>query len=113
MTLFTAGQIVRAAQSSQALVAGARYRIVDVHERYTAFGTFVTYVVTPVESLVTAGITMVADHYLIPVANGHLLLPAVPATGGARLLDVTVNDRDASLVDVARIACIQRDGRVL
>lgn len=70
MTQFTAGQTVRAVQSSQGMVADRKYRIVAVHEHPTVCGTLVTYELDD------------APRPNLEIVNGHLLLQATRITGG-------------------------------
>ena len=65
MSRFSKGQKVRALASVQGLEAGAEYVFVEVLERYTPFGNFVTYGLRPVGA---------PDNWgeVIYVLNGHL-----------------------------------------
>jgi hypothetical protein len=63
MTNFKAGQEVIATATAQGMSRFAKYVILDVIERHTGFGTFVTYVL--IDEL---------DGSKLAIGNGHLLL---------------------------------------
>lgn len=67
-TTFQAGDVVQANATAQGMFRFARYTIVDVVERHTAFGNFVAYVLEDA-----------TDGSQIAVRNGHLLLSKVAA----------------------------------
>lgn len=69
MSAFKVGDTVRARESVQGMAKGAQYRVADVRHNNTAWGNFVTYLLTG----------DVAGTPWLPIANGHLLLERVEA----------------------------------
>jgi len=85
-TAFAKGQLVRARTDTQDLTAGRLYEVVDVQEQYTAFGTFVWYVVNDrgfTDPRNAKLVTRTADHFIV-VGNGHLVLEAADGGNDAR-----------------------------
>lgn len=79
---FEVGQVVRARESVQGLVAGVEYVVRDLMENRTPFGTFVTYAVSPTANPrnleIEAALYRTTGQSWIWVANGHLVLSLVP-----------------------------------